>query len=70
MQLWQNWTSGVLGRSDTMPRKSETENVRKRCEHYPHGKWKTCSHPWYLDYQRNKGGRFRDNLDALVGFMT
>ena len=46
-----------------MPRKSETENVRKICGC---AKWKTCSHPWYLDYQRDKQ-RFRDNLDKLTG---
>ena len=46
-----------------MPRKSETENVRKICEC---AKWKTCAHPWYLDYQRDKV-RYRDNLDKLIG---
>lgn len=46
-----------------MPRSSRTENVRKICGCT---KWKTCDHPWYLDYQRNKV-RFRDNLDKLTG---
>lgn len=46
-----------------MPRKSQTENVCKRCDCV---KWKTCTHPWYLDYQRDRV-RYRDNLDALIG---
>ena len=46
-----------------MPRKSETDNVRKRCAC---AKWKTCAHPWYLDYQRGRA-RYRDNLDLLTG---
>jgi integrase len=46
-----------------MPRKSETENVRKICGC---AKWKACAHPWYLDYQRDKV-RYRDNLDKLIG---
>lgn len=46
-----------------MPRKSQTDNVRKLCEC---AKWKTCTHPWYLDYQRAKT-RYRDNLDLLTG---
>jgi integrase len=46
-----------------MPRRSETDNVRKICGC---AKWKTCAHPWYLDYQRDKV-RFRDNLDRLTG---
>jgi integrase len=46
-----------------MPRKSKTENVRKICGC---AKWKTCAHPWYLDYQREKT-RYRDNLDKLIG---
>src|SRR5688572_6194272 len=45
-----------------MPRQSRTENVRKGCGCV---KWKTCAHPWYLDYQRDKV-RFRDNLDKLI----
>jgi integrase len=45
-----------------MPRKSSTENVRKICGC---AKWKTCAHPWYLDYQREKV-RYRDNLDKLI----
>lgn len=47
-----------------MPRKSSTEHVRKRCDCV---KWKTCQHPWYLDYQE-KNVRFRDNLDKLIGY--
>jgi hypothetical protein len=46
-----------------MPRKSLTDNVRKICGC---AKWKTCSHPWYLDDQRDKV-RYRDNLDLLIG---
>ena len=46
-----------------MPRQSETENVRKRCGCV---KWKTCRHPWYLDYQRGTV-RHRLNLDKLTG---
>lgn len=46
-----------------MPRKSLTDNVRKVCGCV---KWKSCSHPWYLDYQRDKV-RYRDNLDLLIG---
>lgn len=46
-----------------MPRKSQTDNVRKLCKC---AKWKTCAHPWYLDYQRD-GVRYRDNLDKLIG---
>jgi integrase len=45
-----------------LPRSSKTENVRKLCGC---AKWKTCAHPWYLDYQR-KGKRFRQNLDKLI----
>ena len=40
-----------------MPRQSQTENVRKICGCV---KWKTCAHPWYLDYQRDKV-RYRDD---------
>ena len=46
-----------------MPRKSRSDNVRKICKC---AKWKTCAHPWYLDYQRDKV-RYRDNLDKLTG---
>jgi hypothetical protein len=46
-----------------MPRQSRTENVRKLCDC---AKWKTCTHPWYLDYQRDKV-RYRGNLDRLTG---
>jgi integrase len=46
-----------------MPRKSRTENVRKLCQC---AKWKTCTHAWYLDYQRDNV-RYRDNLDKLTG---
>jgi integrase len=53
-----------------MPRKSDTENVRKRCVCWKararDRRWRTCEHPWYLDYQREKD-RFRDNLDVLIG---
>src|SRR4051812_41915281 len=45
-----------------MPPRSATDNVRKICKCV---KWKTCSHPWYLDYQRDKV-RFRQNLDKLI----
>lgn len=46
-----------------MPRPSKTENVRKRCTCV---KWKTCRHPWYLDYQQDTR-RHRVNLDRFVG---
>ena len=46
-----------------MPRKSKTDNVRKICGCTP---WKTCAHPWYLDFQR-RNVRYRDNLDQLIG---
>jgi integrase len=45
-----------------MPRKSQTGNVRKICGC---AKWKTCAHPWYLDYSRDKV-RYRHNLDRLI----
>jgi integrase len=45
-----------------MPRQSQTDNVRKRCTCV---KWKTCSHPWYLDF-RQDNLRFRDCLDKLI----
>ena len=47
----------------SMPRKSQTENVRKICGCK---QWKTCAHPWYLDFQRDNI-RYRDNLDQLIG---
>jgi integrase len=52
-----------------MPRKSQTDNVRKICGCV---KWKSCTHPWYLDFQRGKDERgrpvrWRDNLDNLIG---
>src|SRR6187402_201213 len=50
-------------RRRVMPRQSRSENVRKLCDC---AKWKTCAHPWYLDYQRD-GVRYRDNLDKLIG---
>src|SRR4051794_23231151 len=46
-----------------MPRQSKTGHVRKICGC---AKWKTCAHPWYLDYQR-ENVRYRDNLDKLTG---
>ena len=46
-----------------MARRSRTDNVRKICGC---AKWKTCAHPWYLDYQRDSV-RYRDNLDKLIG---
>ena len=46
-----------------MPRKSQTDNVRKRCGCK---QWKTCAHPWYVDYQQGKD-RYRENLDNLTG---
>jgi len=48
-----------------MARSSRSANVRKRC---PCESWKTCAHPWYLDFQRKGYPRFRDNLDQLIGF--
>ncbi len=49
-----------------MPRTSRTDNVRKICTCV---RWKTCAHPWYLDYQR-ENVRYRDNLDKLVGYVS
>lgn len=46
-----------------MPRQSRTGHVRKICGC---AKWRTCAHPWYLDYQRDNV-RYRDNLDKLTG---
>jgi hypothetical protein len=46
-----------------MPPKSATDNVRKICGCV---KWKTCTHPWYLDYQRNKAGCRRTST-KLIG---
>ena len=46
-----------------MPRKSQTGNVRKVCGC---SQWKTCVHPWYLDFQQ-RGVRYRENLDVLTG---
>lgn len=46
-----------------MPRKSQTGNVTKICGCT---QWKTCAHPWYLDFQR-ANIRYRDNLDQLIG---
>jgi integrase len=34
-----------------MPRQSATGNVRKICSCT---KWKTCTHPWYIDYREGK----------------
>jgi integrase len=45
-----------------MPRKSATDHVRKICGCT---QWKTCAHPWYLDFQR-KHVRYRGNLDRLI----
>jgi hypothetical protein len=46
-----------------MPRKSQTDNVRKVCGC---ATWKTCTHQWYLDFQQ-RGVRHRENLDLLIG---
>jgi integrase len=34
-----------------MARRSQTDNVRKLCACV---KWKTCTHPWYVDYREGK----------------
>jgi integrase len=48
-----------------MARYSQTGNVRKLCGCKG---WKTCAHPWYLDFRPARGGpRVRRNLDELVG---
>lgn len=47
-----------------MPRQSQTDNVRKICAC---AKWKTCAHPWYLDYKDKTKGRLRRNLEKLIG---
>jgi integrase len=46
-----------------MPRKSDTDNVRKLCHC---AKWKQCAHPWYVDFQTGRR-RYRPNLDKLIG---
>jgi len=55
-----------------MPRRSETDNVRKRCTCTT---WKTCAHPWYLDARitvidpttgTKTHERYRPNLDNLI----
>jgi integrase len=48
-----------------MPSESKTGHVRKRCGC---SKWKECSHPWYVDYQDHAKGRYRPNLDKLIGW--
>ena len=53
-----------------MPRRSQTDNVRKVCGC---AKWKSCTHPWYVDYKAAKdhptrpNERYRKNLDAIAG---
>ena len=53
-----------------MPRKSQTDNVRKICGCT---QWKTCTHPWYVDYKASKdhprrpNERYRKNLDLESG---
>lgn len=46
-----------------MPRVSRSNNVRKICRCI---RWKTCGHPWYIDYQVGNT-RYRPNLDKLTG---
>lgn len=46
-----------------MPKKSKTDNLRKICGC---AKWKTCAHPWYLDFQV-RGERCQRSLDKIVG---
>jgi integrase len=56
-----------------MPRQSETGNVKKICGCVA---WKTCAHPWYVDYREGKeigpDGKVRERglrkrLEPLVG---
>jgi integrase len=47
-----------------MPLASKTGHVKKRCECV---RWKECTHPWYVDYFTKARGRYRPNLDALIG---
>lgn len=47
-----------------MPRRSTTGNVRKICGCT---KWKTCSHPWYLDFQHNGVRCNKRQLSKLIG---
>ena len=54
--------AALATKGSDMPRKSATGNVRKICSCQ---KWKTCAHPWYLDFQR-ANVRYRDNLDHLI----
>lgn len=52
-----------------MPRKSATDNVRKICGCK---QWKTCAHPWYVDFKADKyhprrpSERYRKNLVAIA----
>lgn len=47
-----------------MSRHSKTENVRKICGC---AKWKTCAHPFYVDYREKGRGALRRRLGPLVG---
>lgn len=53
-----------------MPRQSDTGNVKKICGC---ASWKTCAHPWYVDFKAAKwhatrpNERYRKNLDTLIG---
>src|ERR1700682_3938819 len=47
-----------------MARYSHTGNVRKLCGCKG---WKTCVHPWYLDFRPERGTRVRRNIDDLAG---
>lgn len=47
-----------------MPRVSKDGNVRKLCGCT---RWKECTHPWYVDVQTKTRGRYRKNLDVLLG---
>lgn len=47
-----------------MARKSDTANVTKICGCV---RWKDCAHAWYVAYSEKPRGRFRRNLDLLIG---
>jgi integrase len=53
-----------------MPRKSQTDHVRKICRCT---QWKICAHPWYVDYKASKhhprrpNERYRKHLGLAAG---
>lgn len=47
-----------------MARYSKSGNLRKFCGC---AGWKTCAHPWFLDFRPERGRRVRRNLDTIAG---